>query len=98
MFSAKQPEHRAFYFLLFNTKEFVDFLVSNATGSTNSRMRVKPASSLDYEFLCPPSDVIDVFCKKVEPLLEQIDNNTLEIRNLNEFIPIAVAKMMSSRR
>ncbi len=96
VFSAIQPEHRAFYFLLFNTKEFVDFLASNATGSTNSRMRVKPAFSLDYEFLCPPSDVIDAFCKKVEPLLEQIDNNILEIRKLNELIPIAVAKMMSS--
>lgn len=98
VFSAIQPEHKAFYFLLFNTKEFVDFLASNATGSTNSRMRVKPASSLDYEFLCPPSDVIDAFCKKVEPFLEQIDSNILEIRKLNELIPIAVAKMMSSSR
>ena len=97
VFSAKQAKHKAFYFLLFNTKEFVDFLVSNATGSTNSRMRVKPASSLDYEFLCPPDNIIDAFCEKVEPLLEQIDNNTLEIRKLNELVPLAVARMMSSR-
>ena len=96
VFSTKEPTHRAFYYLLFNTGSFIDFLVSNATGSTNSRMRVKPASSLDFEFICPPNEVIDSFCRKVEPLLQKIEENHLEIRKLKELIPIAVAKMMSS--
>ena len=98
VFSTKEPTHRAFYYLLFNTGSFIDFLVSNATGSTNSRMRVKPASSLDFEFICPPNEVIDSFCRKVEPLLQKIEENHLEIRKLKELIPIAVAKMMSSNR
>lgn len=98
VFSAKEPTHRAFYYLLFNTSDFIDFLVSNATGSTNSRMRVKPASSLDFEFVCPESELIGTFCNKVEPLLQQIEENNLEIRKLNELIPIAVAKMMTSSR
>lgn len=98
VFSPKVPKHRAFYYLMFNTKSFIDFLVSNATGSTNSRMRVKPTSSLDYEFACPTSNIIDDFCQKVEPLLSQIENNVLEIRKLNELKPFAVAKMMTSRR
>ena len=98
VFSTKEPTHRAFYYLLFNTGSFIDFLVSNATGSTNSRMRVKPASSLDFEFICPPNEVIESFCRKVEPLLQKIEENHLEIRKLKELIPIAVAKMMSSSR
>ena len=98
VFNAIQESHRAFYCLLFNTKQFIDFLVSNSTGSTNSRMRVKPASSLDFEFLAATDDIIEVFCQKVEPLLAQIDNNLLEIRELSNLIPIAVAKMMSSSR
>ena len=98
VFSTIEPTHRAFYYLLFNTGSFIDFLVSNATGSTNSRMRVKPASSLDFEFICPPNEVIDSFCRKVEPLLQKIEENHLEIRKLKELIPIAVAKMMSSSR
>jgi len=98
VFSPKEPSHRAFYFLMFNTKSFIDFLVSNATGSTNSRMRVKPASSLDFEFICPDITVIDDFCNKVEPLLTEIEKNTLEIRKLNELKPFAVAKMMTSSR
>lgn len=98
VFSPKEPKHRAFYYLMFNTKRFIDFLVSNATGSTNSRMRVKPTSSLDYEFACPSSNIIDDFCQKVEPLLTQIEDNTLEIRKLNELKPFAVAKMMTSSR
>ena len=98
VFSTKEPTHRAFYYLLFNTGSFIDFLVSNATGSTNSRMRVKPTSSLDFEFICPPNEVIDSFCRKVEPLLQKIEENHLEIRKLKELIPIAIAKMMSSSR
>lgn len=98
VFTPKIPSHRAFYYLMFNSKSFIDFLVSNATGSTNSRMRVKPASSLDYEFLCPDNSVIDDLCDIVEPLLVEIEKNTLEIRKLNELIPIAVAKMMTSSR
>ena len=98
VFSAEEPTHRAFYYLLFNTGSFIDFLASNATGSTNSRMRVKPASSLDFEFICPQNEVIDSFCGKVEPLLQKIEENNLEIRKLKELIPIAVAKMMSSSR
>lgn len=98
VFSTKEPTHRAFYYLLFNTGSFIDFLVSNATGSTNSRMRVKPASSLDFEFICPPNEVIDSFCRKVEPMLQKTEENHLEIRKLKELIPIAVAKMMSSSR
>lgn len=98
VFSPLIPSHRAFYYLMFNTKGFVDFLVSNATGSTNSRMRVKPTSSLDFEFVCPSDGIIEDFCKKVEPLLTEIEKNTLEIRKLNELKPFAVAKMMTSSR
>ena len=97
VFSPKEPKHRAFYYLMFNTKTFIDFLVSNATGSTNSRMRVKPSSSLDFEFVCPNVNVIDDFCNKIEPLLDEIDNNILEIRRLNELKPFAVAKMLTLR-
>lgn len=96
VFTPKVPSHNAFYYLMFNTQHFIDFLVSNATGSTNSRMRVKPTSSLDYEFLCPNNSVISDFCTNVEPLLTEIEKNTIEIRKLRELIPIAVAKMMTS--
>jgi len=89
--------HRAFYYLLFNTSDFIDFLVSNATGSTNSRMRVKPSSTLDFNFFFPQSNaILDDFCKKVNPMLDMIEKNTIEIRSLRNIIPIAVARMMSS--
>lgn len=98
VFNPNQKHHKAFYYFLFNNKRFIDFLVSNSTGSTNSRMRVKPTSSLDYEFLAPPDNIVDNFCIKANPLLSEIDSNLLEIRELTKLIPIAVAKMMSSSR
>lgn len=94
-----KPQHRSFYYLLFNTPSFVDFLVSNATGSTNSRMRVKPLSTLDFKFMFPDTDkVLDSFCATVNPLLQSIEANILEIRSLSNTVPIVVAKMMSSSR
>lgn len=93
------PEHRDFYYLLFNTPEFIDFLVSNATGSTNSRMRVKPASTLDFNFFMPQEvSILDDFCKTVHPMLDMIEKNVFEIRSLRNLTPIAVARMMSSSR
>ena len=99
VFIPNNPLHKYFYYLLFNTPEFIDFLVSNATGSTNSRMRVKPASTLDFSFLMPNNtSILDDFCKKVYPMLDTIEKNTFEIRNLRNLIPIAVARMMSLSR
>lgn len=93
------PKHRDFFYLLFNTPEFIDFLLSNATGSTNSRMRVKPASTLDFNFYMPQNiSILDSFCDVVHPMLEAIEKNLFEIRELRNLIPIAVAKMMSSSR
>ena len=99
IFIPNNPEHRDFYYLLFNTPEFIDFLVSNATGSTNSRMRVKPASTLDFKLFMPQNvEVLDDFCKMVHPILNTHEKNLFEIRNLRNLTPIAVAKMMSSSR
>ena len=93
------PEHRDFYYLLFNTPEFIDFLVSNATGSTNSRMRVKPASTLDFSVFLPRDvSILNDFCRIVHPMLDTIEKNKFEIRNLRNLKPIAVASMMSSSR
>ena len=86
--------HRAFYYLLFNTKHFIDFLVSNATGSTNSRMRVKPLSTLGYSFWAPDSAIIDEFCTIIEPFLHRIHQNYMEIRKLKQLFPVATVAMM----
>ena len=91
------PVHRDFYYLLFNTPKFIDFLVSNATGSTNSRMRVKPTSTLDFNFLMPnEDDILDDFCAKVRPMISTIEKNILEIRNLRRLTTMVIVKMMSS--
>lgn len=96
MFVPNIAEHKVFYYLLFNTPQFIDFLVSNATGSTNSRMRVKPTSSLEYEYVLPPNNVLNDFCEKVTPLIRKMNENLLEIRKLYKALPIIVAKLMSS--
>jgi len=89
-------EHRDFLYMLFNAKQFVDFLVSNATGSTNSRMRVKPTSTLDYEFACPPESILSRFCSLITPMLDIIEVNLLEIQQLQAFNVFLPSQLMIS--
>ena len=90
----ENKKHKSFYYMLFNTKAFVDFLVSNATGSTNSRMRVKPLSTLDFTFVVPDEKAIADYSIYADPFLRRINENNKEIRQLKKLWPIATTTMM----
>ena len=75
--SGSNPEEQAVIFAIVNSKKYYEFLISNATGSTNSRQRVKPAIATSY--------VIPFNIKKMKqlgltlrPLLQQIQENEIE--------------------
>lgn len=90
----ENKKHKSFYYMLFNTKAFVDFLVSNATGSTNSRMRVKPLSTLDFTFAVPDEKAIEDYSIFADPFLRRINENNKEMRQLKKLWPIATTTMM----
>lgn len=94
IYMPKQKEHRSFYYMLFNTNAFVEFLVSNATGSTNSRMRVKPSSTLDFMFTVPTENSIDEYSKMADPFLRRIAENNKEIRQLKLLWPLSTTSLM----
>ena len=56
--------------------QFTNFLISHATGSTNSRQRVTPSVAINYAFPCNE--------RKIEEYGEMIRNQHLLILKLRE--------------
>lgn len=75
--NGNSQEEQALIFCILNSEEYTDFLVSNATGSTNSRQRVKPKIAVSY--IVP----FDLDKKKgleslVSPILKDIQQREFE--------------------
>lgn len=75
--NGNSQEEQALIFCILNSEEYTDFLVSNATGSTNSRQRVKPKIAVSY--IIP----FDLDKKKgleslVSPILKDIQQREFE--------------------
>ncbi|MES3702630.1 restriction endonuclease subunit S [Staphylococcus arlettae] len=73
---------------------FNEFLVSNTTGSTNSRQRVKPDIALNYK-LTFNKELSILFSKNVEPFLEKIIIMRKENQRLTELRDTLLPKLMS---
>ncbi|MFR0493768.1 restriction endonuclease subunit S [Limosilactobacillus reuteri subsp. suis] len=75
--NGNSQEEQALIFCILNSEEYTDFLVSNTTGSTNSRQRVKPKIAVSY--IIP----FDLDKKKgleslVSPILKDIQQREFE--------------------
>ncbi len=79
--SGKDIEQQAVVFAILNSRNYSNFLVSNATGSTNSRQRVKP--QIAYSYKIPfNTGKMENLGRYLKPLLQQIQQNEAENNNL----------------
>ncbi|QHW37534.1 restriction endonuclease subunit S [Staphylococcus ursi] len=86
--------NNAFIYNVCTSDGFNEFLVSNATGSTNSRQRVKPDIAIRYNFAFN-SEIASLFSEAVEPYLEKIKLLRNEIQKLTELRDTLLPKLMS---
>ena len=75
--SGSNLEEQSIIFAIVNSKKYYEFLISNATGSTNSRQRVKPVTATSYviPFNIKKMDQLGI---ALQPLLQQIQENEVE--------------------
>lgn len=95
VYETKKPEQIDFFYSLLNHFSFSDFLVSNATGSTNSRQRVTPSTTLKYKYAHPTDDIILKFTDVVTPIYKKIQDNVVENQKLSEVRNSLLPKLMS---
>ncbi len=82
VYEAKKKEQRDFIYSILDSVPFLNHLCSHTTGSTNSRQRATPKSTLDFTFSLPPDNVIQDFCKIVTPMYDLIASNIIENQSL----------------
>jgi len=78
-----------------NSDQFQNQLISNATGSTGSRQRVKPKETLQYKVMLPPQNLILNYSEVITSMHQKIDENIVENKKLRNLRDNLLPKLLS---
>jgi type I restriction enzyme S subunit len=96
-YEAKIREYKDFLFSLINSRSFSEYMCANVTGSTGSRQRTIPRTTLEYEFIMPDETTVLDFCKLVSPIYDLISSNQKEIQQWNKTRAVLNDKLLSQK-
>ena len=95
VYEAVNPNYKDYIYSLIDSQAFSDYLCAHTTGSTNSRQRATPKTTLDYTCIMPSDDIITRFCGIVTPMYDQIAANTIENQRLAALRDTLLPKLMN---
>ena len=80
---------------MIDSQSFSDSLCAHTTGSTNSRQRATPKTTLDFPCVLPADDTMSQFCGVVTPIYNQIGANLIENQRLAFLRDTLLPKLMN---
>lgn len=95
VYEAKKREQRDYIYSILDSVPFLNHLCSHTTGSTNSRQRATPKSTLDFTLCLPPDSIIEDFCQIVTPMYDLIASNIVENQSLAKARDSLLPRLMS---
>ena len=95
IFEANDPTYKDYVFSVIDSPAFSDWICAHTTGSTNSRQRTTPSTTLEFQIALPSQEIVSDFCKIVTPMYDMIAQNTCENRKLTVFRNSLLPKLMS---
>lgn len=95
VYEAKKKGQRDYIYSLIDSIPFFNHLCSHTTGSTNSRQRATPKSTLDFALCLPPDSVIEDFYQIVTPMYDLIASNIVENQSLAKTRDSLLPRLMS---
>lgn len=95
VYEAIDPKHKDYIYSLIDSQSFSDYLCAHTTGSTNSRQRATPKTTLDFPCVLPTNDTISQFCGVVTPIYNQIGANLIENQRLASLRDTLLPKLMN---
>lgn len=95
VFEAKNPAYRDFVYSIIDSAAFSNHMCAHTSGSTNSRQRTMPKTTLDFEFILPTEDTILNFCEIVTPMYNLIQANVIENQRLADARDNLLPKLVS---
>lgn len=97
VYEAIKDGQRDYIYSILDSMPFLNHLCSHTTGSTNSRQRATPKSTLDYPIMLPPDSVIEEFCSIVSPMYNLIASNLIENQSLAQARDDLLPRLMSGK-
>lgn len=97
IFEANDPTYKDYVFSVIDSPVFSDWMCAHTTGSTNSRQRTTPSTTLEFQIALPTQEVVSDFCKIVTPMYDMIAQNTCENRKLAAFRDTLLPQLMSGK-
>ena len=95
VYETKNPAHKSFYAAALSSDVFQKYLLAHVTGSTGSRQRTQPKSTLEYPMPHPSEADIDEFCAFADPIYTRIECNERESAGLSQLRNALLPKLMS---
>lgn len=95
IFEANDPTYKDFVFSVIDSAAFSDWMCAHTTGSTNSRQRTTPSTTLEFKITLPNQEIIYDFCQIVTPMYDMITQNICENQKLATFRDSLLPKLMS---
>lgn len=95
VYETKNPAHKSFYAAALSSDAFQKYLLAHVTGSTGSRQRTQPKSTLEYPMPHPSEADIDEFCAFADPIYTRIECNERESAGLSQLRNALLPKLMS---
>lgn len=91
---SENSKKNSFVYNVCISERFNNFLISNTTGSTNSRQRVKPELAVNYR-LPYNEDIVELYCEIAESYIEKIKILRSENNHLAQIRDTLLPKLMS---
>lgn len=95
VFEPTRPENKSFYAAAISSNNFQNYLIVHVTGSTGSRQRVQPKSTLDFPMPNPSESAIRKFCSFADPIYAQMESCARESADLERLRDTLLPKLMS---
>ena len=95
IFESFNPAHKDFVYSVIDSQGFTDWMCSHTTGSTNSRQRTTPATTLNYNLWLPDNESMNQFLNAVTPMYDLIAHNLSQNQELSCLRDSLLPKLMS---
>ena len=95
VFEAHNPKYKDFVYSIIDCAAFSDWMCAHATGSTNSRQRITPSKTLEFDIPVADEETIMHFCSIVTPMYDAISRNICENQQLATLRDTLLPKLMS---
>ena len=95
VYEAKKAGQKDYIYSILDSVPFFYHLCSHTTGSTNSRQRATPKTTLEFQFMLPPNSIIEDFVAIVTPMYDLIASNLVENQSLAMLRDSLLPKLMS---